>query len=80
MKNTNRFATALFRKIARKGEASGSKWQTGAALVYQVRCAIVHAGQKDIIFENFPDGDEVISALLPEVERAALLLVGIELH
>jgi hypothetical protein len=80
LKNTNRFATALFRKLGRKGEAAGAKWQTGAALVYQVRCAVVHAGQKDIIFENFPDGDEVISALLPEVERAALLLVGIEVN
>lgn len=78
LKNSNRFAAALFRKLKTKGEAAGAKWQTGAALVYQVRCAVVHAGQKDIIFENFPDGDQVIDALLPEVERAALLLVGIE--
>ncbi len=77
MKNTNRFAAALFRKAKARG-VQGQKWETGAALVYQVRCAVVHAGQKDLIFEGFPDGDEVIEALLPAVERAALLLVGIE--
>ena len=80
IKNDNRFAAALFRKAKKTGNAAGPKWQTGAALVYQVRCAIVHAGLKDIIFENFPDGDDVIRSLLPEVERAALLLVGIELN
>lgn len=77
LKNQNRFAAALFRKVRDRG-AQGQKWETGAALVYQVRCAVVHAGQKDLIFEGFSDGDEVIEALLPAVERAALLLVGID--
>lgn len=79
MRNTNRFAAALFRRLDRKGVNGGGRWRTGAALVYQVRCAIVHAGEKDIIFENFPDGDDVIEEVLPYVERAALLLVGIDL-
>lgn len=78
LKNTNRFATALFRRLEKKGAIGGGRWKTGAALIYQARCAIVHAGEKDIIYENFPDGDAAIEAVLPHVERAALLLVGVE--
>ncbi|QAY77573.1 hypothetical protein [Sphingosinicella sp. BN140058] len=77
MRSTNRFAAALFRKAQQNG-LKGAKWETGAALIYQIRCAIVHAGQKDLIYEGFLDGDEVIEALLPAVERTALILVGIE--
>ena len=79
LKHTNRLASALFRKVTQKGEAAGPKWQTGAALVYHMRCAVVHAGAKDMIFESFPDGDDVITAILADVERVSLLLVGIEL-
>ncbi|PCF93208.1 hypothetical protein CPA46_02820 [Sphingopyxis terrae subsp. ummariensis] len=79
MKNTNRFVAALFRNIQRKGHASGAKYQTGAALIYQTRCAIVHAGEKDMIFESFDDAEAALEAVLPSVERASLLLVGIEL-
>jgi hypothetical protein len=79
LKNVNRFATALFRRVEKRGAANGGKWKTGAALVYQIRCAIVHAGEKDMIFENFPDGEEALEAVLPHIERAALLLVGVDI-
>jgi hypothetical protein len=79
VKNTNRFSAALFRRVAKKGVDGGGKWKTGAALVYQIRCSIVHAGEKDLIFERFPDGEEVVEMLIPCVERAALMLVGVEL-
>ena len=78
IKNTNRFAAALFRRADRKGLVSGGKWSTGAALVYQARCAIVHAGEKDMIFENFDDGQQALEVMLPHVERAALLIMGLE--
>ena len=77
--NNNRFATALFRRMKKREEDRGAKWQTGAALIYSIRCAVVHAGEKDMIFENYADGDHVIDSLMPDLERAALLLVGIEL-
>lgn len=79
LKNNNRFATALFRRIEKKKVSSGEKWKTGAALVYQIRCAVVHAGEKDMIFENFSDGEDAIEAVISHVERASLLLVGIKL-
>ncbi|WP_373928665.1 hypothetical protein QTN93_00455 [Sphingomonas aerolata] len=79
IKNNNQFAAALFRRSTQRKLNSGGKWQTGAALVYQIRCAVVHAGEKDIIFESFPDGDAAISAILPTVERAALKMLGITL-
>ena len=79
LRDTNRFAAALFRRLDRKKAAGQGKWQTGAALIYQVRCAVVHAGEKDMIFENFADGDTAIAAILPTVERAALRMLGITL-
>lgn len=79
LKNTNQFATALFRRLNKKKLNGEGRWKTGAALIYQIRCAVVHAGEKDMIFENFPDGDVAIKAILPTVERAALQMLGITL-
>lgn len=79
MKNTNRFVAAVFKRLEKKKANGRGKWQTGAALIYQLRCSIVHAGEKDMIFENFPDGDAAIKAILPIVERAALRMIGITL-
>ncbi len=79
IKNTNHFAAALFRRLAKKKLNGLGKWQTGAALVYQIRCAVVHAGEKDMIFENFLDGAAAIDTVLPTVERAALRMLGITL-
>jgi hypothetical protein len=78
MKDTNRFVAALFRRLDEK-KVRGPKWEIGAALIYQIRCAVVHAGGKDMIFENFNDGDAALTEILPFVERAALRLVGVEL-
>lgn len=79
IRNSNRFAAALFKRLDKKNANGQGKWQTGAALIYQIRCAVVHAGEKDMIFENFPDGDATISAILPTVERTALRMLGIKL-
>lgn len=79
IRNSNRFVAALFRRIDKKGNDGGGKSKSGAALIYQIRCAIVHAGEKDMIFEKYPDGEEALKAIIADVERAALLLVGIEL-
>ncbi|WP_380803127.1 hypothetical protein [Sphingobium tyrosinilyticum] len=79
IKNTNTFVAALFRRIEKR-KVTGRKHESGAALIYQIRCAVVHAGQKDMIFENFSDGDAAITAVLPFVERAALLLLDIDVN
>jgi len=82
IKNTNQFAAALFRKLNKKkpeGSGGNAKWQSGAALIYMIRCAIVHAGEKDIIFESFPDGEILIEKIIQPTEIAALSLIGIKL-
>lgn len=79
IKNKNQFVAALFRRLNKRRLNGGDKWQTGAALIYQIRCAVVHAGEKDMIFENFPDGDAAIRAILLTVERAAFQMLGITL-
>ncbi|MCA6261992.1 hypothetical protein [Phenylobacterium sp.] len=78
LKNGNQFAAALFRRAQDKTYASGSRWENGAVLIYQIRCAIVHAGQRDLIFERFSDSEDVLKAVIEHIERAALLLVGID--
>lgn len=79
LKNTNRFVAALFRRLDQKKANGQGKWQSGAALIYQIRCAVVHAGAKDMIFENFSDGDAAIMAILPTLELASLRMLGITL-
>ena len=79
LKNTNQFVAALFRRIKGRTDAEAGRWNNGAALVYQIRCAVVHAGAKDMIYEQFSDADVALEAVLPSVERAALLMVGIRL-
>lgn len=79
VKNTNRFAAALFRRVEEKKAGGKGKWVTGAALIYQIRCAVVHAGEKDMIFENFADADAAIKLIIRPVERAALRMLGITL-
>ena len=79
LKDNNRFVSALFRRVEQKKHHKGGRSKFGAALIYQMRCAIVHAGEKDMIFENYPDGEEAILEVLADVEKISLLLVGVEL-
>lgn len=78
LRETNQFAAAIFKRISDKKVQTKGRHELGAALVYQIRCAIVHAGEKDIIFESFVDGDILLQAVVPSLERTSLKLVGIE--
>lgn len=77
-KTGNKFSYALFRSIEVKGRAGGGKFLAAAALIYQIRCSIVHAGERDMIFEKFPDADGLLTEILPKMERIVMLLVGID--
>lgn len=76
LKKNNRFAHALKRDISRTIKDERLAWRRGAAWVYKVRCAIVHAGG-GIIIENFADADDVVEALLPTVEKTAAEVLGV---
>jgi hypothetical protein len=78
-KNSNTFAAALFRRLKDKGAHKSGKWETGASLIYQIRCAVVHSGSKDMIFERYADGEAAIRLILPIMERAALRMLGVTL-
>lgn len=79
LRDTNRLAAALFRKLSKRDEFKSPEWRAGAAIVYFLRCAIVHAGEKDIMFESFADGELVVESIIEEMEEAALALAGITL-
>lgn len=76
VRDTNRFSAAIFRKLA-DSEYQSPEWKAGATILYYIRCAIVHAGNKDVIFDAYPDGQDALTAILPHVESAALGLAGI---
>jgi hypothetical protein len=80
LKGSNRFVAALFRRVSQKKWNSNGQCATGAAMIYQIRCSIVHAGTKDMIYENFDDSEAAVETVLPHVERAALLLLGVALN
>lgn len=76
IKNENKFSASLFRKI-NNSEYKSPEWKMGAALLYYIRCSIVHAGNKDIIYDSYADGQFALTAIVPFVEAAALGLSGI---
>lgn len=79
-KSGNTFAFAINRSMEKKYKGDLSpKWKKGASLVYAIRCAIVHAGEKDVVFEGYNDGSDAIDGILPSLELASLALVGIEM-
>lgn len=78
-RNLNSFAIALFRRLDSRLSVGSGRWRAGAGLIYQIRCAIVHAGEKDLIYENFSDAEIVVQELLPFLEKLALLTIGVEL-
>lgn len=76
----NRLIWALHRSISRKyGNDFNPSWKAGASVVYALRCAIVHAGEKDVVFEAFADGEVALEKIIPLLELAALRMIGIEL-
>jgi hypothetical protein len=54
-------------------------WESGVAFIYKLRCSIVHAGQKSVIFDRYPDGNVALIALTPVLEKAVLALLGLRL-
>lgn len=80
-RNSNRLAAALCRKLdGQAGDMKSPKHKAGAAFVYYIRCAIVHAGGKDMIFESYSDSDALLYLLKEHMEEAAFALAGLELR
>lgn len=77
LRGTNGLAAALFKKLNKRNDFKSPEWRAGAAIVYFLRCAIVHAGEKDIMFESYADGEFVVESIIEEMEEAALALAGI---
>ena len=75
---SNRLAAALFKKVEQT--RGTQKHERGASLIYALRCAIVHAGTKDIIFESYPDGDTLLGGIIEDLEILVCACNGIELQ
>jgi len=72
----NEFLQAVRRDIAPPNRPPVA-WETGVAIIYKLRCSIVHAGQKSVIFDRYPDGNVALIALTPLLEKAVLALLGL---
>ena len=76
---SNRFAAALHRKLQRGSpENKSSITRSGASYFYYIRCAIVHAGEKDLVYESYEDAGELMTVIIPTVELAALSTCGLD--
>lgn len=75
----NQFACALVRQCKSDSRLrdKASKGARGVLIAYQVRCAIVHAGEKSLIYESFDDAEEVLAGLIRHLEEAVLRYLGI---
>jgi hypothetical protein len=76
--NYNRFACALEDRFSNDVRAKGfTKAKKGVYFAYQIRCAIVHAGEKGLIFESYSDAVDAISDLIKPLEEAVLWHLGV---
>jgi len=77
----NNFASAIKKRVDEPlaREAGAKRWRLGVGYTYQIRCSIVHAGQRDVVFDRYEDGDDALVALLPSLERAVFALLGVDL-
>lgn len=73
--NTNRFLQAIKRTVKAAQKFSG--FRKGVAYCYKVRCAIVHAGQHDVVFDRFPDAESGVQSLVPLFEASVIELLGL---
>lgn len=73
----NTLAVAFKQKLVRNNSPGSGRTDHGAVFVYYMRCAIVHAGDKDILYERFADGEALLVELMPSIERAAMEISGV---
>ncbi|WP_164074888.1 hypothetical protein [Stenotrophomonas maltophilia] len=74
----NTLIKAIETEIRESGE-KGPSWKVGVAIIYKLRCAIVHAGQKHVVFDRHQDGNDALVDLVPLLEDAVLALLGLRL-
>lgn len=79
VKDGNRFGAAIQRSIqgASLLREKPGKATNGVLIAYKIRCAIVHAGASNPIFDAFPDGRACLVALLPHFELAMMQFLEI---
>ncbi len=90
---SNQFAISIAKKLKDKskekaaeglGNFSGKdffdKNKKGTEYLYSIRCAIVHAGARDIIIEAFPDYSDLLRDIEYLFSKIALKCVGISVY
>lgn len=76
---SNQFMIAIRRSCEKdKWLADRDAWKRGCSVSYKMRCAIVHAGERGPIFEEFGDAALACKTLLPYMEGAAIELLRLQ--
>lgn len=70
----NRFLLAVKRALK---DSKNSMHAKGVEYAYKIRCAIVHAGQKDVVFDRYEDAEDGVELLLGSMEEAVFELLGL---
>lgn len=84
----NRFAAALMHRLKAKTKEESSTMtpedfkdprRLGVELIYAIRCAVVHAGARDLVIESFQDADDLLNRIEAPIARMALSCSGVKL-
>lgn len=79
LKIKNHFLMAVTRSCdSDKWMLDKERWKRGCSISYKIRCAIVHAGERGPVFEEFIDAESACAALLPYLEGAAIALLRLQ--
>lgn len=73
----NTFAGALYDAYEKRTDKSNDKIWRGACYLFSVRCAIAHAGQSNIVYEDYSDSDVLLAQIYPFFEDILLNVAGV---
>lgn len=59
---------------------SGHRYKTGVLMCYQIRCAIVHAGDSHLIYDNFNDAEEALEIIHSVLQDVVFKLMGMSFN
>lgn len=75
LRGTNSFISAISTKLDSVGRGYPN-FKKGVFIAYQFRCAIVHAGEKEFFYDQYPDAEDALVKIHDSFDRAVFDYLG----
>lgn len=76
---TNNYLNAIWQEVETDNRSKKAKpYQKGVFAMYQVRCSIVHSGEKSVFYDKYTDSDSGLLDLIEEFEKSIFLYIGVK--